>query len=133
VSASTYGLLADAVLVFHAGVVLFVVGGLVLIVVGNLRGWSWVNEWWFRVAHLAAIAYVAAEAWLGQVCPLTTLESWLRTASGAPGYSRGFVQEWVQRLIYYDAPAWAFTLAYTIFALLVVAAWWYFPPDRSSR
>jgi hypothetical protein len=34
----------------------------------------------------------------------------------------------VHRLLYYDAPWWVFTLAYTAFALLVLLAWWYFPP-----
>jgi hypothetical protein len=71
-----YGL-ANAVLVLHVAVAAFVVVGLVLAIAGNLRGWSWVNNIWFRVAHLAAIFVVAAEAWLGLVCPLTTLEMWL--------------------------------------------------------
>ena len=51
-----YGILADVVLSIHFGIVAFVVGGLVLVVVGNLRGWQFVNAWWFRLAHLAAIA-----------------------------------------------------------------------------
>ena len=67
-------LLADIVLVLHFAVVLFVVGGLVLILAGNLIGWRWVNSLWFRLLHLAAIAIVVAEAWLGITCPLTTLE-----------------------------------------------------------
>ena len=53
---------ADAVLVLHAAVVLFVVGGLVLVLVGNLLKhplggprWPWVNRPWFRVLHGAAI------------------------------------------------------------------------------
>ena len=33
-----------------------------------------VNALWFRLVHLLAIGYVVAQAWLGQVCPLTTLE-----------------------------------------------------------
>ena len=56
---------ADAVLVLHAAMVLFVVGGLVLVLVGNLlkhpRGgprWPWVNRPWFRLLHGAAIATV---------------------------------------------------------------------------
>ena len=65
-------LFADAVLVLHFLFIVFVVGGLVLVVVGNLRSWRWVNTWWFRLAHLAAIGVVVAEAWLGVMCPLTT-------------------------------------------------------------
>jgi len=60
-----YQLLADMVLVLHVAIVAFVVIGLVLIVAGNLRGWRWVNALWFRLAHLAAIAIVVAESWIG--------------------------------------------------------------------
>jgi polyferredoxin len=125
-------LFADAVLALHLGVVSFVVGGLATIIVGNRRGWRWVNGLWFRGAHLAAIAVVAAEAWLGITCPLTTLESWLRAQAGGSPYTRSFIEHWVQRILYYQAPPWVFAVAYTVFGLLVVAAWWYFPPTRGT-
>lgn len=123
-------LLADFVLLLHLAVVLFVIGGLVVVIVGNLRRWSWVNRWWFRLAHLAAIGFVVVQAWLQQVCPLTTLESWLREQSGGFGYETSFIEYWVGRVLYYEAPGWVFTLAYTVFGLLVVATWWRFPPRR---
>ena len=123
-----YRVLADLVLVLHLAVVVFVVGGLVLVVAGNLLRWPWVNSGWFRVAHLLAIAVVSAQAWLGKVCPLTTLESWLRAQAGLPGYRQGFIEHWVQRFLYYEAPLWVFAVAYTVFGLLVLLAWWYFPP-----
>ena len=130
-SVLAYVALANAVLVLHVAVVLFVVGGLVLIVIGNWRRWRWVNTWWFRLAHLAAIAVVVAESWFGIVCPLTTLEAWLRVQAGVPIHGgSGFIEHWLQRLLYYDAPAWVFTLAYSAFALLVAVAWWRFPPRR---
>jgi hypothetical protein len=129
-----YQLLADAVLVVHFGVVAFVVGGLVVVVAGNRLGWRWVNSGWLRLAHLGAIAIVAAQAWLGKLCPLTTLESWLRTRADTRGYTSSFIEHWLQRVIFYEAPAWVFTLAYTVFATLVLAAWWCFPPQhRRSR
>ena len=127
-----YLLLADAVLVIHLGVVAFVVGGLAAILIGNLRDWGWVNGWWFRAAHLAAIAVVAAEAWLGLACPLTTLEAWLRDQGGAPIHAESFVGYWVQRLLFYRAPWWVFALAYSAFAGLVILAWWRFPPRRND-
>ena len=126
-----YQLLADIVLATHLSVVLFVIGGLVAIFVGNLHRWRFVNSWWFRGAHLAAIAVVVAQAWLGIVCPLTTLESWLRVKAGGTGYETSFIEHWVTRALFYDAPAWVFTAAYTVFGLAVVAAWWQFPPRRS--
>jgi hypothetical protein len=125
-----YRLLADLVLALHFGIVVFVVGGLALVVVGNRRGWGFVNGWRFRLAHLAAIGIVVAQAWLGVVCPLTTLESRLRARTGAAGYEASFIEHWVGRALFYDAPAWVFTAAYTLFAVAVVAAWWYFPPRR---
>jgi hypothetical protein len=127
-TASTYQLLADTVLVVHFGIALFVVAGLPLLVVGNQRGWRWVNGWRFRLAHLAAITVIAVQAWLGQACPLTTLETWLRVQAGSSGYAAGFVEHWVQRLLYYEAPPWVFTLAYTVFGGLVLAAWRRYPP-----
>lgn len=125
--------LADGVLLLHVAIVVFVIGGLVLVVAGNLRGWPWVNSLWFRLAHLAAIGIVVAEAWFGIVCPLTTLEMHLRRQAGGTGYAGSFIEHWLQRLLYYDAPGWVFTLAYSLFGLAVVAAWWYFPPRLRRR
>jgi len=123
-----YQLLADAVLSLHVAIVAFVIVGLVLIIVGNLRTWPWVNAAWFRLAHLTAIAVVAAEAWLGIVCPLTSLEMSLRARARTATYAGSFVEHWLQRILYFEAPAWVFTLGYSLFALVVVAMWWYFPP-----
>lgn len=128
-----YQLLADIVLAAHVAVVAFVVCGLLLVLAGNFAGWRWVNAIGFRVAHLVAIAFVVAESWLGMVCPLTSLEAWLRTHARQTAYSGGFIEHWLQRLLYYDAPGWAFTAAYSLFGLAVVATWWYFPPRRKPR
>jgi hypothetical protein len=123
-----YQLLADIVLLIHFGIVLFVIGGLLLIVAGNMLTWHWVNHLWFRILHLAAIAVVIAESWLGITCPLTTLESWLRIQAGASPYRNSFIEHWIQSVLFYDAPSWVFTIAYTLFGLFVALAWWLFPP-----
>jgi Protein of Unknown function (DUF2784) len=125
---SAYQIFADAVLLLHFAVVVFVVGGLVLIIAGNIRGWHWVNRSWFRLAHLGAIGIVAVESWLGMSCPLTTLEIWLRSKAGEAGYSVSFIEHWIQRLIFYNAPPWVFVFGYSVFGLLVLATWWYYPP-----
>lgn len=122
--------LADAVLVVHALFVLFVVGGFALILAGARR-WGWVRNRAFRVAHLGAIVFVAAEALLGMTCPLTRWEDLLRAAG--PG-ERSFVGRWIARLLYYDFPEWVFGLAYCAFALAVAWAWRAIPPrPRSAR
>ncbi len=124
--------LADAVLVLHTGIVVFVVLGLMLVVAGNLARprWPWVNRPWFRALHALAIAVVVAEAWLGLSCPLTTLEWWLRAQAGELRGAPGFIEFWLQRLLFWQAPGWVFTLAYTAFGLAVAAAWWRWPPQR---
>jgi hypothetical protein len=129
-----YPVLADAVLVLHFAVVLFVIGGLVLVVVGNrLAHWPWVNGVWFRAAHLVAIGVVVAQSWFGMVCPLTTLEAWLREQAGEPTYHQSFVAYWLRRLMFFEAPDWVFAVAYTVFGLLVVVTWWRYPPPYAAR
>lgn len=125
-----FQLLADAVLTLHVALVLFVVGGLGLVILGNLLKWQWVNSLWFRLIHLATIAVVAAEAWLGFVCPLTTLEMWLRSKAKVVTYDGSFIEHWLQALLFWEAAPWVFTTAYTVFTLAVVATWWHFPPNR---
>jgi Protein of Unknown function (DUF2784) len=127
-----YQALADAVLALHFGIVLFVVGGPLVVVVGNWLHWRWVNQMWFRSVHLLAILVVVIQAWLGELCPLTTLESWLRVQAGSSAYERSFIEHWLQRLIFYEAPFWVFTAAYTAFAVLVGLVWWRYPPRMGS-
>ncbi|WP_150305095.1 DUF2784 domain-containing protein [Pseudomonas saliphila] len=128
-----YQTLADIVLTMHVMLVAFVVLGLVIIILGNLRHWAWVNNLWFRLAHLSTILVVVAEAWLGVVCPLTTLESWLRQRAGTAGYQSGFIEYWLQNLLYYNAPDWVFMMLYTLFGLLVLATFWWYPPHFKWR
>lgn len=125
-----YSHVADLVLLIHFAIVLFVVGGLLLIVFGNLLRWPWVNHWWFRAMHLLAISVVVLESWLGIECPLTTLENWLRLQAGQGVYQGSFIQHWVHGVMFYQAPGWVFALAYTLFALAVIAAWWRWPPQQ---
>lgn len=128
VNSTLYQALADATLVLHIAIVAFVVVGLVLIVIGNWRHWPWVNGLWFRLLHLMTILFVVAEAWLGVTCPLTTLEMWLRKKADGNYYDGGFIQYWLQQLLYWDFPSWVFTTLYTVFAILVVGIWVLYPP-----
>jgi hypothetical protein len=125
-------LLADVILVAHLTFVAFVILGLLMVLVGGARGWSWTRNPWFRAAHLAAIGLVALQAWLGMICPLTTLEMLLRERAGDATYPGAFVAHWLQQLLYLDAPPWAFACGYTAFALAVIGVWRKFRP-RSFR
>ena len=124
--------LADVVLLIHTMFVVFVVVALLLIIVGGYRKWLWVRNCWFRTAHLACIAIVVAQSWVGLLCPLTTLEIWLRDQAGSVKYDRSFIQYWLERFLYYDAPEWVLVVAYTTFGLLVIIAWVRFPPQKIS-
>ena len=123
-----YGFLANAVLILHVAIVLFIIGGLVLTLVGGLRRWRWVRNFWFRAAHLLGIVLVAMEAWLGIVCPLTTLEQWLREQAGQAVYAGDFVAYWLRKFMFYQAEPWVFIAAYTGFGLLVLMSWFFFSP-----
>lgn len=121
---------ADAILVVHALIVVFVIVGQALILVGGWRGWEWVRGVWFRLAHLATIAVVVLQAWLGRLCPLTIWERELRRAAGQAFHEQSFVEYWITRYLYWDLPWWVFVAAYTAFGALVIWTWWRWPPRR---
>ena len=120
-------LLADLVLCLHVALMLFVVLGLPLIIAGNLRHRPWINSAWLRFAHLTTIVVVATEAWAGIVCPLTTLEMFLRARAGGATYAGSFVEHWLQALLFWPAPPWVFTTVYTMFGATVLATWLLWP------
>lgn len=118
-----YRLLADAILILHLFFVIFVVFGFVLILMGMRANWTWINNRLFRVSHLAAIAIVVAQAWLGRDCPLTVWENQFRVMAGQSGYSQTFVEYWLQKILFYQAESWVFTVIYTTFGIVVAGCW----------
>src|SRR5512135_1456146 len=98
-------LLADVILVAHFGIAAFIAAGFVFVPMGAARRWRWVRSRPLRLAHLYAMLFIAAESVAGIACPLTVLEDLLR--GGAAG-SDGFIQRWIGRLLYWDAPTWFF-------------------------
>ena len=119
---------ADALLVLHFAVAAFIVVGLLAVWIGAARGWRWIRNLWFRLAHLAAIALVAAEALLGYACPLTVWEDLLRGGLRP----ESFVARWVYRALYYNAPEWVFTAAYSAWAAATVVTLFLIPPMRRA-
>ena len=55
---------------------------------------------------------------------LTVWEAQLRGVRA----EQGFVAQWIHNLMFYDFPAWAFTIAYVTFALAVALTFWLVPP-----
>lgn len=125
-----YLIAADAILVVHSLFVSFVVLGLVLILVGKLWSWSWVHNFWLRIAHLVAIGIVVLQSWFGVICPLTVWEMVLRTKAGDAVYTGSFIAHWIGQLLYYQAPAWVFGVVYTLFGALVIVSWFWVRPQR---
>jgi hypothetical protein len=121
-------LAADALLALHFAIVAFIVGGLFLTWIGAALGWRWVRNPWFRYLHLAAIGFVAAEALVGMACPLTSWEDALR--GGGPAES--FVGRWLRRLLFYQAPEWAFAAAYCAWAGATLVTLVLAPPRRRA-
>ena len=127
-AASWYLFAADLILLAHVLFVAFVVVGLVLILLGKFLNWRWVRNWWFRIAHLVAIVIVVLQAWLGVICPLTTIEMYLRQQAGDTVYAGTFISHWLESILYYQAPMWVFTVCYTVFGALVLLSWFWVRP-----
>ena len=121
-------MVADAIVVVHFAIVVFIVGGLLLTWIGAPLGWRWVRNPWFRYLHLGAIGFVALEALAGVACPLTVWEDALRGGARADS----FVARWVHRLLFYRAPEWVFTAAYLAWALATLATLRLVPPRRRA-
>ena len=132
VAPHTAALLADTLLALHVGIVLFVVGLLPLVLIGGARGWHWVRHFGLRATHLGLMLFIAAQTWLGQLCPLTVWEQDLRRLAGQGGYAESFIEHWLSRLLYWEAPWWVFVAAYSGFVVLVAGAWWWVRPHASS-
>jgi hypothetical protein len=108
--------------------VVFIVGGLVLVWTGAALGWAWVRNPWFRYLHLGAIAYVAGEALLGVMCPLTVWEDLLRGGVR----TESFIGRWVRYFLYYEAPKWVFTVAYVAWTAATLATLRLVPPRKRA-
>jgi hypothetical protein len=125
--------LADIVAIIHLGYVVFVILGFMFIVAGIFFRWRWIRTPWFRFPHLAAIIAVAIEAILGVNCPLTVLEFRLRCPTGPFQERVSFIGSLVDSVLFYDAPAWLFTVVYTGFTVAVIITFIIAPPERKSR
>ena len=112
----------------HVLFVAFVIVGLLLVVAGGLLSWKWVRNRTFRILHLLAIGIVVLQAWVGVICPLTTVEMWLRARAGDAVYEGSFIAHWLSAILYYQAPAWVFVVCYTAFGVLVAGSWFLVRP-----
>jgi hypothetical protein len=104
-----YRALADVVLVLHLGFVLFVVlGGLLVL--------RWPRLAWL---HIPAAVWGVLIEYTGWICPLTPLENSFRLRGGEAGYSGGFIQHYIQPILYPAGLTRSTQIALGSFALLV--------------
>lgn len=102
-----YRILADAVLIAHGFFVAWVVFG------GLAAFW----RRWLIWLHLPALAWGAAIAGMGWICPLTPLENALRVQAGQQPYGGDFINHYLTALIY---PPGLTRGAQTLLAVLLV-------------
>jgi len=120
-------MLAQAVLTLHLAVIAFNIAGLAAIPLGAALGWRWVRVRWWRALHLASWALVALQAALGRACFLTVWQDRLAGAGPEPP----LIMRWVNGVIYWPLPIWAFAAIYLGLFVAVIALWRLVPPRRS--
>jgi hypothetical protein len=81
---------ADAVVVFHLAFIVFAFAGGLLV----LR-WKWVMS-----LHLPAVAWATLVEVMHWRCPLTAWENFFRLRGGQAGYEGGFVEHYIEPVIY---------------------------------
>ena len=85
-----YRFLADVVVVAHLAFIVFVA-------VGAMVAWRWPAA---LVLHVPSLAWAVASVTVGLTCPLTVLETFLRDRAGGARYSGGFVDHYVEGVVY---------------------------------
>lgn len=105
-----FDVLAGVVLVVHLAFILFVA-------VGALLAWRWS---WLRWLHVPAVAWAVGIIVVGFECPLTPLEKWLRKRGGGEGYEGGFVDRYIENVIY---PEEYTPLLRTLVAVMIVTGY----------
>ncbi|MGZ8940612.1 MAG: DUF2784 domain-containing protein [Limisphaerales bacterium] len=130
-SAKFYLILADLILLVHFSFVAFIVLGFVVIWTGYVLGWGFVRNFRFRMAHLVAMGFVAAESLVGMVCPLTEWENNLRVRGGGGAkYEASFIEHWLGGVLFYEMSEGMFMAIYCGFFALVLVTYWVVRPRR---
>ena len=125
-----YSLVADIIVVIHLAYACFVLFGFIGILIGTRCRWSWIGNFPFRITHLICTVFVPLESLFRMTCPLTILENYFLKVSGASGYERSFIGNLASKLLFYDAPEWAFAIIYLALAVMVIFYFFHSPPKR---
>ncbi|HEX7980054.1 MAG TPA: DUF2784 domain-containing protein [Gemmatimonadaceae bacterium] len=85
-----YRWLADAVVVLHTSIVVFVV-------LGGFLVWRWRR---LALLHIPLFIWGVLVEYASWICPLTPLENALRHRAGDAGYAGGFVEHYFIPVLY---------------------------------
>jgi hypothetical protein len=105
-----YRIAADGVVVVHVAFIVFVA-------VGGVVAWRWPRLLWL---HVCAVAWGVAIIAVGFSCPLTPLERYLRRRGDEQGYEGGFVDRYIEDVIYPGEYTW---LVRTLIGAAVIVGW----------
>lgn len=105
-----YRLLTTVVLVLHFTYLAYVV-------LGGFLAWRWPRTIWL---HVFAAAWGVVVIAFPLLCPLTMLEDWSRRQAGEQGLTRGFVDRYIEGVLY---PERYTRLLQALAALAVVGSW----------
>jgi hypothetical protein len=105
-----YRVLAEATMVVHFGFVVYVV-------LGGFLAWRWPRTIFL---HLVAAGWGLLITVFSLACPLTPLEDALRRRAGQQGLSTGFIDTYIEGVLY---PQQLVEEARAVAAVLVLIAW----------
>ena len=86
-------LTADLVVVVHVAFLVFVAAG-------GLVAWRWPRV---AVVHVPSVVWAVTSVAVGLACPLTSLERSLRALAGDRPYAGGFVDHYLEGVVYPEA------------------------------
>ena len=87
-----YHVLAEATMVVHFAVLIY-------IVFGGFLAWRWPWAIW---PHLALAGWGFSTVAFGVNCPLTWLENWARQRAGEASLGSGFIDHYIEGVVYPD-------------------------------
>ena len=125
--------LADAILIFHLGIILFNIFGMIVIPLGAWPGSKFVRIFWWRALHLGILAVVAAQALFDRVCFLTLWHDDLVRLAGERASYAPLIASFISHLIFWPLAPWIFAVLYTAVCAYTLALWWLVPPVWPAR
>lgn len=105
-----YRLLVTVILAAHFGFLAYVV-------FGGFLTWRWPRAIW---PHLFAAAWGFVVVAFPLACPLTSAEDWARRRAGEPGLTRGFIDRYIEGVLY---PERYTNLLRVLAAVVVLGSW----------